>query len=286
MKGIGYSVFLCFCVSFFFFSSNFYLFLLPHCMAIDAISSSQSITDGETLVSAGGIFELGFFSPGNCSNRYVGIWYKKTSYTHVVWVLNNMKPIILAGTLTINSEGNLVLLDGKQNLIWYTNASASSNNRIAILDDWGNFAHKDPNGSSVLWQSFDHPSNTFIPNMKLGGNDELGIYQTLTSWKSKNDPAPRNFVLNRDRKSLQKIFIVKGSVATVMNWTEEMKHWRSGQWNGRSFIRALGVPQDYINGITFTDDGYGGQYYTYSTSNSSNIATEVLDSNGNIEKKE
>ncbi|KAJ4950053.1 hypothetical protein NE237_026885 [Protea cynaroides] len=257
-------------------------------MAINTISPSRSIIDGETLVSAEGIFELGFFSPGNSTNRYVGIWYKKTSYTQVVWVLNSIAPITdSSGSLTINSDGNLVLLDGKQNILWYTNASATSNNRVAVLDDLGNFALKEIKYPSVLlWQSFDHPSNAFIPNMKLGGNDELGIYITLTSWKSENDPAPGNFFLNRDRKSLQQIFIVKGSVATVFNWTDAVKHWRSGQWDGRTFIGAPSMSQDYINGVTFNRDGYGGQYYTYSTSNSFKITIKVLDSSGNIVQKD
>ncbi|PQQ14808.1 G-type lectin S-receptor-like serine/threonine-protein kinase [Prunus yedoensis var. nudiflora] len=44
--------------------------------ALDTITPSRSMRDGETLVSAGGSFELGFFSPGvrsiDCRKDYLG----------------------------------------------------------------------------------------------------------------------------------------------------------------------------------------------------------------------
>ena len=49
-----------------------------YCEARDTLRQGEWISDnGETLVSAGGKFELGFFSPTGSSGgkRYVGIWY-------------------------------------------------------------------------------------------------------------------------------------------------------------------------------------------------------------------
>ena len=39
--------------------------------------SCQSISGDQTIVSAGGMFELGFFKPDQISNYYIGIWYSK-----------------------------------------------------------------------------------------------------------------------------------------------------------------------------------------------------------------
>ena len=50
--------------------------LLTFSATLDTIIPSHSIRDGETLVSAGGRFELGFFSPGNLKGQYLGIGYK------------------------------------------------------------------------------------------------------------------------------------------------------------------------------------------------------------------
>lgn len=52
------------------------LIMNPICLATDTISMNQHVVDGQTVVSAGGIFELGFFSPNGSQGRYVGIWYK------------------------------------------------------------------------------------------------------------------------------------------------------------------------------------------------------------------
>ncbi|KAK2640432.1 hypothetical protein Ddye_028227 [Dipteronia dyeriana] len=49
------------------------LFILGTFVVLDTIIPSQSIKDEETLESAGGTFELAFFSPGNSTRRYLGI---------------------------------------------------------------------------------------------------------------------------------------------------------------------------------------------------------------------
>ena len=61
----------------------FYIFVIT--TAVDTIVVAQSIGDDQTLVSSGGNFELGFFSPGNSKSWYIGIWYKKISTMTVVW---------------------------------------------------------------------------------------------------------------------------------------------------------------------------------------------------------
>ena len=59
-----------------------------------------------TLVSNGGSFKLGFFTPGNSNNCYSGIWYKDIPDKTVVWVANRLNPINdMIGSLMINSTG-------------------------------------------------------------------------------------------------------------------------------------------------------------------------------------
>ncbi|KAL2476178.1 G-type lectin S-receptor-like serine/threonine-protein kinase [Abeliophyllum distichum] len=69
------------------------LSILKICTAIDTINTTQFLRDGDTMVSSGGVFELGFFSPGNSKNRYVGIWYKQIPGNTVVWVANKEIPL-------------------------------------------------------------------------------------------------------------------------------------------------------------------------------------------------
>ncbi|CAA2993144.1 Hypothetical predicted protein [Olea europaea subsp. europaea] len=67
--------------------------ILKFCTAIDIISTTQILRDGDTLVSSGGRFELGFFSPDNTNNRYVGIWYTNVTIFKAVWVANREIPV-------------------------------------------------------------------------------------------------------------------------------------------------------------------------------------------------
>ena len=75
---------------------------LPNLQLKDNITPIQSLRDGETIISAGGNFFQGFFSPGNSKNRYLGIWYNKISDKTVVWTANRENPIYnSSGILTI-----------------------------------------------------------------------------------------------------------------------------------------------------------------------------------------
>ncbi|KAI3721395.1 hypothetical protein L2E82_32405 [Cichorium intybus] len=70
------------------------LFLLvSSSVAVDSIAANQGIKDGETIVSIGEMYELGFFSPANSKNRYLGIWFKKIATGKVVWVANREVPL-------------------------------------------------------------------------------------------------------------------------------------------------------------------------------------------------
>ncbi|XP_021287358.1 G-type lectin S-receptor-like serine/threonine-protein kinase At4g27290 [Herrania umbratica] len=100
------------------------------------------MSDGETLVSSGGSFELGFFSPGNSKNRYLGIWYKQTPET-VTWVANRNNPITGShGFLTVTKTG-LVLSNQANSVIWSSNTTKVAESPIAQLLDSGNFVVKD-----------------------------------------------------------------------------------------------------------------------------------------------
>nr|POE84806.1 g-type lectin s-receptor-like serine/threonine-protein kinase [Quercus suber] len=96
--------------------------------AVDTIRSSQSIKDEDSdyMISNGSAFKLGFFSPVNSTNRYLGIWYNNISTFTAVWVANRQKPLNdSSGVLTISEEGNLVVLNGQKEILWSSNVNNS-----------------------------------------------------------------------------------------------------------------------------------------------------------------
>ncbi|KAK6132850.1 hypothetical protein DH2020_033413 [Rehmannia glutinosa] len=191
---------------------SFFLIIFPlifqlFSVTADTINVTQSIRDGETLVSSGGMFELGFFSPGNSSNRYVGLWYNNLTVRTIVWVANRRIPLTNTdGILRVINPGLLVLLNNTNGgTIWSSNASRSVHNPVAQLLDNGNIVVRganDENPENFLWQSFDYPP--------------IRIYQgsIVSTWTPLDSP---QILLKRD----------------------ESVHFRIGPWNG---IRFSGTP--------------------------------------------
>ncbi|KAL2327813.1 hypothetical protein Fmac_021240 [Flemingia macrophylla] len=134
--------------------------------SLDTLTVDQSLHDEQTLVSEGGIIAVGFFSPGNSTRRYLGVWYTNISPITVVWVANRNKPLQnTKGVLKLNEKGTLELLNDRNITIWSSNISTKAvNNPVAHPLDSGNFvvrnAQKTKDG--ILWQSFDYPGDTLI----------------------------------------------------------------------------------------------------------------------------
>lgn len=204
--------------------------VLTICSAIDTITATQFIKDGDRIVSSGGSFELGFFSPGNSKYRYVGIWYKKISVPTVVWVANRKIPLNdTSGILKVNNSGFLNVVTSTNDIIWASsNTSPPVQNPVAQMLESGNLVIRelnDENPENFLWQSFDYPTDTQLPGMKLGINLVTGLQRYLSSWKSSDDPAPGEFTYHLDLTGYPQIILKKGSV--------EM--YRTGPWNGLGF---------------------------------------------------
>ncbi|KAF8026052.1 hypothetical protein BT93_F2768 [Corymbia citriodora subsp. variegata] len=244
--------------------------------ALDTITTNQSIRDGESLLSAGGIFELGFFSKGDPPKRYLGIWYKKITTT-IVWVANRAAPLAdTSGTLRVTHRGSLVLLSGNGSEIWSSNWSIPVLNPVAQLLDSGNLVVKDADGSdpnNFMWQSFDHPTDTSLARMKIGWNRTSGFERYLTSWKSIDDPSPGSFTLHLDPNGYPQLLLKQGS---------DIK-FRSGPWNG---LRWSGTPNlnpnpYYRYGFVLNEEE---TYYHYELLNSSVISRLILIPNGILER--
>ncbi|KAK3199330.1 hypothetical protein Dsin_022745 [Dipteronia sinensis] len=210
------------------------VFILGTSAVPDTITPSRSIKDGETLVSAGGTFELAFFSPGNSTRRYLGIRYKVVLNQTVAWVANRETSLTdHSGVLNVTQKGILVLLDSMNRRIWSSNTSRTAKNPVVQLLESGNLVVKDGNDDdprNFLWQSFDHPTDTLLPGMKLGRNFVTGLDKYLSSWKSSEDPAPGKFSLWIDPQGFPQLVLRNGSAL----------RYRAGSWNG---IRFTGTPK-------------------------------------------
>ncbi|CAN1161111.1 Receptor-like serine/threonine-protein kinase SD1-8 [Linum perenne] len=172
------------------------------CLAGDRITPGQPLLSNQTLVSAAGVFELGFFSPGNSKNSYLGIWYHNATPATVVWVLNRNTPIADSSSSELSiTNGTLFLFRAPGVSIWATDFAAPSSPMEAVLQNDGNFVLIDSNSSlPMLWQSFDYPTDTLLPGQKLGRNKINNEFTSLISWNSESDPAFGAYSLQLDPK--------------------------------------------------------------------------------------
>ncbi|TQE13623.1 hypothetical protein C1H46_000630 [Malus baccata] len=257
-----------------FFTCLFFLFSLLRISAATALSTitpSQHVRDGETLVSADGSYELGFFSPGKSKSRYVGIWYTDSTDA-VVWVANRETPLRdSSGLLKLTEQGVLVLLLNSSNsIVWSSNSSRIAGNPVSQLLDSGNLVVQDGNETNpdnFLWQSFDYPCHTFLPKMKIGWDLVTGLDRYLSSWKSTEDPAPGEFLIRMDYRGLPQLLLMKGAKI----------HARAGSWNGL-YLTGLGYGVREPNPISRTEFVLNKDevYFEYSLRNTSVFSRFVL----------
>lgn len=262
------------------FLYSFLLSTIRTSIGTDTISPGQSIRDsaGETVISADQSFALGFFSPGSSGTRYLGVWYNRISNGTVIWVANRDNPLLDgSGVLNITGRGVLVLTNSTGHILWSSNVTRTPNNPVARLLETGNLVVKDGSESkdseSYLWQSFEHPCDTFMPAMKLGRSFVTGLDTSITSWKSPNDPARGDYTFGMDPRGFPQLFV----------WRRGVIKYRLGPWNG---IRFVGAPRQRPNPL-YTYDfvlDENETYYIYWPISSSPPTRLVMNASGAAER--
>ncbi|KAI7732788.1 hypothetical protein M8C21_024408 [Ambrosia artemisiifolia] len=245
--------------------------------AADTLSANQTIRYNESIISPQETFELGFFSPPNSKNHYVGIWYKKRAYKTVVWVANRDAPLTHTyGELTLTPMGILVLRDVSTGSSLWSSANLSTTlvrNPVGQLLDTGNFIIYKDVQENLIWQSFDFPTDTLLPEMKYGWNLVTRVETRLTSWKSKEDPASSNFSFGIDTRGYPQVMITEGSDVKL----------RGGPWNGLRYTGFPNMSPNSLYNYTFVLN-QREIYYQSHLINTSVLTHIVLQPDGSLER--
>ncbi|XP_078175160.1 G-type lectin S-receptor-like serine/threonine-protein kinase At1g11300 [Carex rostrata] len=203
----------------FFFAVIFFC-LINLSSARDTLLPGEFLYPNQSLMSSNGMFEFGFMNSGN-GNHYVGIWLTideiETGETQllpmvlnywqdVVWTANTKNPItkLELSRLSVSQNGTLVLTQS-QSLIWSSNELQNKpNSTMLVLLDTGNLVLQDQtNKSEVIWQSFDNPTNTWLPGALLGFGTINGenTVLSLISPKTISDPTPGMYTFEIEQTS-------------------------------------------------------------------------------------
>ncbi|KAJ4775527.1 Serine/threonine-protein kinase [Rhynchospora pubera] len=137
----------------------------------------------------GASFAAGFYCVNPCTIYLFSVFIFEvddtggivtSSPTKVVWSANRSNPVSENATLLLTSDGGLSLHDSDGTLVWFTNVSDHSVSGINITES-GNLVLFDQN-KSIIWQSFDHPTDTLLMGQKLTVGASLTANVSLTNW--------------------------------------------------------------------------------------------------------
>ncbi|KAG0544764.1 hypothetical protein BDA96_02G304800 [Sorghum bicolor] len=268
------------------YATTVLLLLASPCATDDRLVPGKPLSPGATIVSDGGSFALGFFSPTNSSSTpdklYLGIWYNDIpGRLTVVWVANRETPVTASppASLSLTNASNLVLSGADGRVLWTTTdvagagaAAATSNTAAAVLLNTGNLVIRSPNGAT-LWQSFDHPADSFLPGMKIRVNYKTRAGNRLVSWRSPDDPSPGVFSYGGDPDTFLQIFIWNGTRPIM----------RSAPWDGEpvtaGLVRLSTTSVIFYQTVVSTQEEI---YLTFSVSDGADHTRYVLTDSGEL----
>ncbi|CAI0549672.1 unnamed protein product [Linum tenue] len=152
----------------------------------------------------------------------------------------------------------------------------SNSTAAAVLLDNGNFVLRADveNSSSTIWESFDHPTDHWLPGGKIGYNKISNAKQVLASWRSPLNPAPSQFTLGPSQN---------GSSHELL-WNGSQMYWTSGVWNGRIFSLVPELQLNYYvtNMTRISNDKE--DYFTYDSAVPSAFTRFVVESSGQLKQ--
>ncbi|GLJ28306.1 hypothetical protein SUGI_0556370 [Cryptomeria japonica] len=247
--------------------------LLHKCQSLaidreDTLPMGTALTANQTLLSKNGTFALGFFSPNNTNNWYIGIWYAKISEKTIVWVANRENPLRkMPGVLKLSRDGYLRLYDLQGRSVWTSDNSLKAS--WATMLESGNLVMvgtRAGNISEIVWESFQHPVDTWLPGMKMWKG------MKLTSWKSSSDPAPGPFSFQMDPSP--------GKTQLLLISNNRSQYSSTGEWNGEYFANMPGyaLAGSYVK-VEFVIFSPSTMYCSFTTS-SMIMGRAILEKNG------
>ncbi|CAN6183216.1 unnamed protein product [Urochloa humidicola] len=263
------------------------LLLLALCASEDRLVPGKPLLPGTTIISDGGDFAFGFFSPSNSTPEklYLGIWYNNIPQLTIVWVANRATPAIStsAPSLVMTNTSDLVLSDVSGHVLWRTNITTATSSSspsptsntagsVAVLMNTGNLILRSLSGM-ILWQSFDHPTDILLPGMKMRWSHKTHERNCLVSWNGPEDPSPGIFSFNTKSEPFMQTFILNGSLPL----------WRGSVWTGATVSSQIFEANASIVVYTAFLDTADGMSMVFTVSEGAPPSLIVMSYSGRLE---
>ncbi|PSR99814.1 Receptor protein kinase, partial [Actinidia chinensis var. chinensis] len=137
------------------------------------------------LVSPNKKFSAGFYSVGENAFSFA-IWFTEPLHDGsrtIIWMANRDQPVNgRFSKLSLLKNGNLILTDATRITVWASETVSLSPVQLQLWDT-GNLVLR-ASETVILWQSFDFPTDTLLPNQPLTRNSKLVSSRSQTNYSS------------------------------------------------------------------------------------------------------
>ncbi|CAL5098073.1 unnamed protein product [Urochloa decumbens] len=144
---------------------------LAHTSYLKKGSSLSVEHASEIIQSPDGTFSFGFYNISSTAFT-ISIWFTNSADRTIAWSANRDRPVHGSGSkIVLNKHDTLVLTDYDGTVVWQTNTSSKGADHAELMDS-GNLVMRDQ-GGNILWQSFDHPTDTLLPTQPVTATAKL-----------------------------------------------------------------------------------------------------------------
>ncbi|MED6139422.1 G-type lectin S-receptor-like serine/threonine-protein kinase SD2-5, partial [Stylosanthes scabra] len=173
--------------------------------------------DGKFLVSDSGKFTFGFVTTANDNTQFLLEIVHVKSNTPI-WTANQAVPVANSDDFVFDEKGNAVLKKGGT-VVWSTNTSGKGVSSMELQDN-GNLVLLGKDNTTVIWQSFNYPTNTLLQDQNF-----------TEGMKLISDPGPNNLTYSLEMNS--------GNVMLYAGFKTPQPYW-SMQTDNRKIINQNG----------------------------------------------
>lgn len=176
-------------------SLQIYILTIVLASLLSSSSQTSTLNNGASLSAPQdfltsapyGNFTAGFYPVGH--NAYCfAIWFTQPltdGNLTVVWMANRDRPVNgVKSKLSLLKSGNLVLNDAGQTDVWSTQTHSDSPVELQLYDNGNLVLHAVQDQTTTLWQSFDSPTDTLLPQQPITGASKLVSARSLSNCSS------------------------------------------------------------------------------------------------------